>query len=249
MNDVSTGGRWSDLEKDDHINVLEMRAILLGLQSFFSLEKEVDILVKSDNTTAIAYLNKLGGSKSSECELVTKEIWKFCERRNIWVWASHIPGVENETADYMSRHFTDNTEWSLNPNIFDIICEKWGIPDVDLFASRLNNKVPTYVSWRKDPHAKAVNAFSVDWNLWNLIYLFPPFSLIAKCLKRIRTTSATVILVVPKWPGQVWFSKLRSPLVKETMTFPPRQNNLIPQGEHLQKSKLTNVPLLVLRCE
>ena len=198
-----TGGTWSSYECESHINVLEMKAVLLGLQSFFSDHKNIEILVKSDNTTTVSYINRLGGSKSSECEILTKKIWQFCESRDMWIMATHIPGVDNEAADFMSRHFTDNTEWTLNPHIFDLICEKWGYPNVDLFASRLNHKVQTYVSWMKDPHAIGANAFSMDWDDWKLIYMFPPFSLIAKCLRRIKSTKATVILVVPNWPGQI----------------------------------------------
>ena len=37
-----------------------------------------------------------------------------------------------------SRLFNDQTEWKLKDTIFLKITEKWGIPDIDLFASRLN---------------------------------------------------------------------------------------------------------------
>ena len=62
----------------------------------------------------------------------------------------------------MSRNFTDNTEWSSNSDIFDIIVDSWSLPHVDMFASRANHKVDTYVSWLEDPKAVAVNAFTTE---------------------------------------------------------------------------------------
>ena len=246
--DEKTGGRWSEEELDDHINVLELRAILLGLQSFFKDKKDIEILIKSDNTTAISYINRMGGSKSSECEVMAKSIWNFCEENEIWIKATYIPGKENIEADFMSRNFTDNTEWTLNPHIFDIICETWGTPEVDMFASRVNHKVDTYVSWGKDPLAIDNDAFTVDWERWELIYAFPPFSLISKCIRKIRKSKATVILVVPEWPGQVWFPKLRKPFLRNSLRFPPRDENLIPPRQHLQRTMLNKVPLKVVLC-
>ena len=38
------------------------------------------------------------------------------------------------------------TEWSLHPQIFKQICQKWFTPHVDLFATRLNHRLPMYVS-------------------------------------------------------------------------------------------------------
>ena len=248
FNGNEAGGRWAQEEEGEHINVLELRAILLAIQSFFKDKDSLEVLIKSDNTTAVSYVNKMGGSRSNECESVASEIWKFCEKRDMWLTATHIPGDSNEEADFISRHFTDNTEWTLNQHIFEKICESWGFPDVDLFASRLNFKVDAYVSWGKDPLAMDSDALTLDWDQWGLIYAFPPFSLISKCVRRIRRTSAMVILVVPDWPGQVWYPQLRKPLVKDLMRFPPREGNLIPSGPHLQRSILNKVPLKVVLC-
>ena len=44
--------------------------------------------------------------------------------------ATHSPGVNKEESDFLSRNFSDNNiEWSLNPDIFDILCNyTWGTP-------------------------------------------------------------------------------------------------------------------------
>ena len=54
---------------------------------------------------------------------------------------SHIPGKLNTEADRASREsHNSNTEWSLDPTIFDELKFKWGDPEIDMFASRLNQR-------------------------------------------------------------------------------------------------------------
>lgn len=101
---------------------------------------------------------------SPECNGVAHQIWQWCEDRNLWLIATHLPGVENVEADHESRNFTENTEWKLNPEIFNEICYRWGIPEIDLFASRLNNQAHTYCSWIPDLHAMFVNVFTLNWS-------------------------------------------------------------------------------------
>ena len=113
VGELATGGRWSEPEAGDHINVLELRAILLGLRSLCGEHGSAHIRVMSDNTTAIAYVKHKGGVRSPECNRVAKEIWGWAEERQIWLSIAHIPGVENVLADEKSRKFADNLEWSL----------------------------------------------------------------------------------------------------------------------------------------
>ena len=160
LSEVRTGGRWSISEASLHINVLELKAIELSIQALLGNAFNQEIQVQTDNTTAVAYINHKGGPRSRACNEVARDIWTWCERRKIWIEAVHLPGALNVEADYESRHFTDDSEWSPNPLLFDQICNKWGAPCLDLFASRLNHKVRKYVSWCPDPGAQFVNAFA-----------------------------------------------------------------------------------------
>ena len=63
MGNVSTGGAWLPDEKLMHINVLELKAILLALKSFVKTSHKH----MSDNTTTIYCINKMGTSHSIEC--------------------------------------------------------------------------------------------------------------------------------------------------------------------------------------
>ena len=86
--------------------------------------------------------------------------------------------------DRQSRLDHDNTEWQLNPLAFQELVQLWGNPGIDLFASRLNYQVKPYISWKRDPEAIAVDAFSIPWD--TEFYAFPPFSLIGQVLAKIQ---------------------------------------------------------------
>ena len=176
--ETHTGGKWSMSESltanDNDINYLELLAAFYGLQSFCANKSNIHVRLKIDNTTAVAYINHMGGSKSFRCNFLVKQMWEWCITRNIWISAAHIPGRDNTIADQQSRKFNDQTEWMLNKQVFKEIVSRFGTPDADLFASRLNTQLPTYVSWRPDPGAVATDAFSLDWGPI-FFYAFPPF--------------------------------------------------------------------------
>ena len=199
---VSTGGHWNSDETSFHINVLELKAVFLGVRSFFdNLLCHTHIEVYVDNTTAVSYINEMA------------------EQRNIWITACFVPGSDNTVADKASRVLNDLTEWSLDSDIFDRITVTFGKPEIDLFASRLNNKVVDYVSWRPDPGAKWVDSFTVDWNGF-FFYAFPPFSLIGRCLQKIRSDCSTGIMVVPLWTTQHWMPSLMSLVIERPLVLP-----------------------------
>ena len=63
----STGGRWTHNEQQLHINALEMKAAFFALQTFCQDLRDRHVHVMIDNTTAIMYINNMGGSHSAIC--------------------------------------------------------------------------------------------------------------------------------------------------------------------------------------
>ena len=97
---------------------------------------------------------KQGGTHSAEmCALLWK-IMTWCHHYNITLKARHIPGCLNVMVDLLSRSDqVQLTEWSVHPQVFKQICQKWLTPHVDLFATHLNHKLPLYASPIPDPKA------------------------------------------------------------------------------------------------
>ncbi|XP_063436130.1 uncharacterized protein LOC134717568 [Mytilus trossulus] len=179
-----TQGRWMKSESISHINILELLAIKYA---FFSLGKNISnshICIKSDSSTAVQYINNMGGSVVALLEVV-REIWFWAADKNNFITAVHIAGKDNITPDQLSRNFSDSSEWKLKENIFRNICGHFFQPNIDLFASRLNKQLSKYVSWFPDPDAMASDAFSFSWKNY-LPYVFPPFSIIARILNKVE---------------------------------------------------------------
>ena len=150
LEQASTKVLWSDREKRLHINVLELKAVSLALQSFKDQCQNQTVLVAMDNSTVVAYINKQGRTHSVEMCALLWNIMTWCHHYQITLKARHIPGCLNVMADLPSRsNQVQPTEWSLHPQVFKQICHRWFIPHVDLFATRLNHKVPLYVSQTK----------------------------------------------------------------------------------------------------
>lgn len=219
-------GQWSQIEKDFHINQLEILAAFFGLKIFGKDMRNCQIVLRIDNTTAIAYINRMGGVRFPHLNMVTRELWQWCEQRHIHVFASYISSKDNETADAESRRVHPDIEWELSKEAFEKLVNMFGMPEIDLFASRINKKCQKYVSWQRDPDAYAVNAFTIDWkNLY--FYAFPPFAMILKALRKIISDEAEGIVIVPYWPTQPWFPIFESLLVSETLLFDPNHNALL----------------------
>ena len=117
------------------------------------------------------------------------------------------------TEDSLSRHFEDGLEWELNCGFFEKICGVFGVPQIDLFASRINHQTSTYASWKRDPHASYVDTFSVNWYHFTNSYIFLPYCLVGRCLQKLVLEQATAIVIVPPWTTQTRFTSLLSLLV------------------------------------
>ena len=242
----STGGSWSSQENQNHINYLELLAAFLTLKALCSQEKQIHIMMEIDNTTAVSYINNMGGTKKL-CNDITREIWEWCFQKEIWLSARHLPGHQNTTADAESRRQHDNTEWQLNPNIFKKLIQRWPAPSIDLFASRLNCQIKPFISWKPDPEALLCDAFTSKWT--EKFYAFPPFSLISKVLVKIENDHAEGILIAPWWPTQPWFAKLARMIIDCPVLLPRSVSTLLlpqnPAAIHPLLPKMTLTAFLV----
>ena len=137
-----------------HINYLELKALFLALKEFQALCTNNIVLIATGNTIVVAYINKARGMKSGPLCALLWRILTWFTRNAVTLKARHIPGRLNMIADKLSRlGQTIQTEWSLNPEVFQAICSRWHRPKVDLFATRFNNKLPQFVSPVPDPQA------------------------------------------------------------------------------------------------
>ena len=204
LDQSSTKGLWSAREKRLHINVLELKAVSLALRSFKDQCQNQTVLVATDNSTVVAYINKQGGTHSAEmCALLWK-IMTWCYY-HVTLKARHIPGCLNVMADLLSRlNQVQSTEWSLQPQVFKQICHKWFTPHVDLFATHLNHKLPLCISPVPDPKAWDIDALNINWTGLTA-YAYPGTALLHRVIQKIRQCYCLIIVIAPGWSGMPCF--------------------------------------------
>ena len=207
LDQSSAKGLWSDWEKRLHINILELKVVSLALRSFKDQCQNQTVLVATDKSTVVAYINinKQGGTNSAEmCTLLWKII-TWCHHYHITLKARHIPGYLNVMANLLSRsNQVQSTEWSLYPQVFKQICQKWFTPHVDLFATHLNHKLPLYMSPVPDPNAWDIDALNLNWTGFTA-YAYPLTALLHRVIQKIRQCHCLIIVIAPGWPGMPWF--------------------------------------------
>ena len=75
---------------------------------------------------------------------------------------------------------------------------------VDMFATKLNHKLPIYVSPVPDGNAMNIDALNISWEGLDG-YAFCPVALIPKVIQKMNTYRCKMIVVAPGWPGMHWF--------------------------------------------
>ncbi|KXJ22371.1 hypothetical protein AC249_AIPGENE23054 [Exaiptasia diaphana] len=117
----------------------------------------------------------------------------------------HYRNLEREKINALASH---NGDFDAFMHISPLAKEElnWWVENsmqftIDLFAFTLNNQLSRYASWRPDPNASFIEAFTHSWEN-EYFYTFPPLSLIPKCLEKIIVEQAKGVLVIPMWPTQ-----------------------------------------------
>ena len=115
----------------------------------------------------------------------------------------------------------------LSRSIFSDAVNHFNVfPDIDCFASRINCQLPRYISYKPDPFATYVDAFTVNWKKFKL-YIFPSFNLIGSILQKIRVDQTTTLCVSPKWPSQAWWPMMKRMMITPPMIIPASKDNLM----------------------
>ena len=187
-------GRWSDKERSQHINVLELRTILLAVRLINP--RNLNLVVWSDNQTAINVIRKLG-SRSPDLQKLAGLLIREMELRKIAITPRHIEGKRNVAADALSREEVIPGEWELPKETFlSLVAQHGTTLQVDLFASPLNHKLPAYFCPFPFPQALGMDALVQDWNQFAQVLIFPPPNLVGEMAKRLIAYKGGGVLIL-----------------------------------------------------
>ncbi len=102
-NGHAASGVWTGSRLHWHINCLECWQCFLALSRFRSLIQGKHVLVQTDNTVTVAYINHQGGVRSHSMSQLTRHLLLWSQHRLRSLHATHILGDLNRVADLLSR--------------------------------------------------------------------------------------------------------------------------------------------------
>ncbi|XP_038126440.1 uncharacterized protein LOC119773526 [Cyprinodon tularosa] len=224
----SVRGRWSQALQRLHINFLELSAVFLSLRHFLPFLSGHHVLVRTDNTTTVAYINRQEGLRSRMLHNLARDLILWSSTHFLSLRATHVPGDLNTGADLLSRGAPVYGEWTLHPQVVEQIWARYGRAQIDLFASRENARCELFFSLSTLNAPLGVDALAHAWP-HELLYAFPPLALIPPTLARVRAFNHRLILIAPHWPAQHWLAEIFQMLCAQPWELPLRRD-LLSQG-------------------
>ena len=226
LDGMAVRGVWGGGLRTAHINYLELMAVFLALRYFEPHLNGWHVLVRTDNTTTMCYINKQGGLRSRVLHRLAHKLILWCDEHLLSICACHVPGLMNAGADLLSRGPLRYADWSLHPEVAAQVWDKFGTPEIDLFASAENTKCPRFFS------ITGTSSLGLDalahWWPRGLLYAFPPLTLILPTLDRVRSQHLQLILVAPAWGS--WRSAITPLLYDRPWQLPLRRDLLTQAG-------------------
>ncbi len=227
-NGHAAAGLWTGPQLQWHINCLELLAVWLALRRFRTLLHEKHILVRSDNTATVAYINHQGGLRSRRMSQLARHLLLWSQKHLRSLRAVHVPGELNRAADELSRQHALPGEWRLHPEVLQLIWRRFGDAQVDLFASPDTSHCQLFFSLSEG--TLGTDALACSWPRGLRKYAFPPVSLLAQTLCKVREDEEQVLLVAPYWPNRTWFPELMLLATAPPWQIPLRRDLLSQRG-------------------
>ena len=119
----------------NHVNILELLAIKLAIQTFSKTLKHKAIHLQVEKMLVLTYMLKMRGGGG--IVQLTKEIWDHLLQCGITLTAEYLPSKLNVTAGWDSRNSSDSSECKLAPQSFQRICQLRGVPEIYLLPDYL----------------------------------------------------------------------------------------------------------------
>ncbi|KAI2647549.1 Transposon Ty3-G Gag-Pol polyprotein [Labeo rohita] len=117
MSGHTARGLWRGHQLTWHINCLEMLAVFQALKHFLPDLRDRHVLVRTDNTAVVSYINHQGGLRSRPLYKLAHQILVWSRGKLLSLRAVYLPGYLNVGADILSRQGPRPGEWMLHPEV------------------------------------------------------------------------------------------------------------------------------------
>ncbi len=185
-----------------------------------------------DNEGSIAALERQTGS--ADVFAIVKRVHLYCYERGVDLALEWRPRTDPQVAyaDHLSRYVDYSAIFITRPT-YRRVCEQMGChPNLDVFAGggKDEHRTAQYFTVCACPGSSGVDAFAQDWLVTPkgqraLVWVFPPHSQVAACLRRIERERVECLLVLPT--GSYFWESVLHRLewaVRQTVPLPFRPN-------------------------
>ncbi|KAA6381327.1 MAG: hypothetical protein EZS28_023145 [Streblomastix strix] len=168
--------------------------------------------LKTDNTNACFSIAK---AKAKYHLRKAIDLILQIEEENGWTLTiRHIAGKQNKEADALSR-LSMAGDYAIRKEVLEEVLKDWQVGiTVDLFAARNNAKHSRYYTLGKDKKAEGRDSMRVSQEE-EFALIHPPIPIISRVIRKIIEEKARGIMIVPNWPGQIWWTDLKEITVRE----------------------------------
>ena len=185
-------GPWSQEERREPINLLELKTAQMAVMTFAERLKPESIHLQMDDHTALAYIRKMQDKVNQNMNQVGQELWELLIGNGITIIVEYLPGKLNPLPDKESRE-KDSSKWKLNPKIFQKMFNKRSCLEIDLFDSS-----PRVLLLEKRPIESGNTCIATELEESKCTYislLFPSGS----------SSGKSLLLIAPAWQLQAWY--------------------------------------------
>lgn len=206
-------GRWPQLDWPANNNLAECRGALQAVRHLQEHLRGQFVRTRTDNTTALAMVKKVG-SRLGDYNTIARQLFDTLHRSNaVVVHAVHLPGIDNQIADALSRAWSEtrkSIEWPMCRRFAQELQDLFDMQvNVDRFATEGNAVTARYNSYSYEPAAEALDGMAQFWgNPSDVNWVNPPFHMMADVVIKVLNERAKAIVIAPAWPGQLWYKWL-----------------------------------------
>ena len=182
-----------------------MRTVLLSLRHFQEMIQRQSLLIATDNTTVVAYLQNQGGTHSFSLYLLYREMLLLCDSLQTVLTVRHVP--EYNSGCIISIPCSSEYGMGVTSSNFSSYHSDMGSPPDRSVCHQFELQTGDICLPIPDQKAWTVDAMTISWKgVFN--YIFSLFRLLHKILHKIREDGCKTILIAPAWPRKSWFPDL-----------------------------------------
>ncbi len=142
FNRLAVSGVWTGPKLHWHISCLELLAIHLALNHLKRRLWAEHVLVRTENTATVAYINRKGGLRSRRMSQFARHLLLWSQKHLRSLHVIHILGLLNQTADELSQAVLPG-EWRLHPQTVQLVWRRFGLSQVDSRPELHGSRWPT----------------------------------------------------------------------------------------------------------